>query len=142
MEIGQFVERALGVPFRDHGRSWESWDCWGLVVVAYEEVCGISLPSYAEQYEATRGRSSLRQMQGIYALERASWERVWVPVAMDVVLLKVLDRPVHVGLVVAPSRGLMIHAEEGANTALERWDRPPWAGAGYDKVEGFYRYVY
>ena len=139
MNFVEFIERAISVPFVDGGRGWDGWDCWGLVRMAYAELRGVELPMHSDDHSGVR---DFRRLAELMEAERQleSWTAVDEKDAqpLDVALLRLRNRPMHVG--VAIGQGRFIHAEEDAGTAIERWNRPPWRGVGIDRVEGFYAY--
>ena len=49
MDIIEFANAIVGVPFKSRGRDRSGWDCWGLVVAFYRECFGIELMEL--QYE-------------------------------------------------------------------------------------------
>jgi len=130
MPIGQFVRRALDVPFVPRGRSWQGWDCWGLVLIAHREVLGIDLPSYEELYEE-KDVEATQELGDLVQSQLHLWTRVAIPRMGDVALLRVNGLPTHVGFMLDRKR--MIHAlaaskGSGAEglTVVQRIDREPW----------------
>ena len=49
----------IKVPFKDHGRTKEGSDCWGLARIIYQERLGIILPTYDEVYSDTLDRKGI-----------------------------------------------------------------------------------
>lgn len=140
MTLEKFTREAIMVPFEEFGRSWDGWDCWGVLFLGYREILGIELPEYTGDYSSARRR---RELQDLIISnrddKRAEWERVEKPKAMDGVLLEMLGRSCHIGLMLDETN--VLHVEENCMTMVEDINRPPWRGVGYDKVEGFYRHV-
>lgn len=137
MELVEFKDRALDVPFVEKGRSFEGWDCWGLVYVAYREVFGISLPAATEEYNSTRRR---RELQRALARNKgADWVLADPYEPGDVALVEMLGRNCHVGLMFSDM--YMLHVQENIGAVMEQIDRHPWRTDQYDKVEGIYRHV-
>jgi cell wall-associated NlpC family hydrolase len=128
METGDFVRRALGVPFIVGGRDWSGWDCWGLVYLAHRELLGIDVPVLAADYDAA---SSVGDLGALVDRERPVWREVERPAFGDVALFRVCRFETHVGFVL--ERGQMIHCLHGAGTLCERVDTLLWARrrAGY-----------
>lgn len=126
------LSKYIGVPYRSLGRTRDGWDCWGCVAAYYRAEFNIELPSYASAYTdaAEHAETALAISQG-----RSLWQQVETPETGDVVLLRILREPTHVGIYVG--EGFMLHVRRGANTCLERLNAPFWR----TRVEGFYRYV-
>ena len=109
----EFCRRAVPVPFLEHGRDYEGWDCWGLVWCAYRDVLGIDLPRYDADYDSTTDMRSLRR---IFAAECNAIYRE-IPCRTGAVALIVRRRSeVHVGVVVNRD---VLHTEADIGTVLE-----------------------
>lgn len=121
----------VGLPFLALGRDRAGVDCWGLVRLAYLEVLGVELPSYADRYS-----SALEGAEIAAALDegRASWIKSRRPREWDVALFSSPYGPAHVGIVVSP--GLMLHASFGHDSRIERYDAPHWRA----RLMGVYRH--
>ncbi|WP_238121955.1 MULTISPECIES: NlpC/P60 family protein [unclassified Xanthobacter] len=120
----------LGLPFRLGGRDRGGVDCYGLVVLAYTEVLGVSLPSFTGHYtDLARPRDILAALD----VGRVLWRRVERPRAWDVALF---DAPCgcHVGLMVDAWR--MLHVAQHHDSRIERVDAPAWRARG----QGVYRW--
>ncbi|MDX1539978.1 MAG: NlpC/P60 family protein [Geminicoccaceae bacterium] len=131
MDARDFAYRLISaaVPFKEHGRGWDGLDCWGLVWLGYREVLGIDLPSYAEEYDTTRGRledgSPNRKLSDLIVGKRdLSWVRVYDLQPMNVALFRYASAPLHVGLVIDARD--MVHVERGAEVAVEPHAGPAW----------------
>ena len=129
MEWREFALRAIGVPFVDRGRSWDGWDCWGMVVVAYRECLGIDLRPYDE--------ISALDRQAVFCQMGAEIASRWrlVETGQENAGDAVLIRPCHVGLVIAP--GSMLHVAPETGTCLVNYRGQAWCNL----IAGFYRYV-
>lgn len=135
MTLEEFIPKALMVPFQDHGRSYEGWDCWGLVYVAYRDIMGVTLPSYSGEYDrAGDTRESRNQLDGLIRSHLGPWSVVEERLPLDVVLFRIGGQPVHVGLLV--DRRRMLHAEARIGTQMERMSSSMWN----QRLEGVYRY--
>lgn len=136
MMLDDFTSRAIAVPFVDKGRSWAGWDCWGAIVLFHQEVLGIRLPSYTEDYSdagsSVRSRENLRHL---ITRHLPKWTSVRHTRPGDVVLLNIAGRPIHVGLALGDGR--MLHTERKVGTIIERLSSPMWAR----RIEGVYRYA-
>lgn len=139
--IEQFAERAIRVPFIEHGRDYEGWDCWGLVRCAYRDVYGIDLPSYADSYpdtgktEDSRARIEILVMEHTEAAHRVDWERARAPMPGMVAMFRMRGRPIHVGIMI--DRDRFLHADEAIGTAIERLSSPAWSR----RIEAVYHHV-
>lgn len=131
MEIEEFAKKAISVPFKPHGRSWEAWDCWGLGYMMYKEVKGILLPSYNKDYKSVKDRELLQQLfsEGI----AKSWEQVEEAQPLDGIMYFASGRTCHVGWAIDNKK--MLHTEHGIGTTFER------INSQLRRVEGIYRYV-
>lgn len=122
----------IGMPFEPKGRDRGGADCWGLVWLICADH-GIGIPSYADLYDAPLDR---RQIAALVALECEGWQQVFdTPRPLDVITLRVMGQPWHVGVVVRPV--VMLHILESIEACLERYDGMVWR----DRVEGFFRYA-
>ena len=136
MTLDEFTMRAVSVPFEEHGRAWSGWDCYGLIMVAFEAVRGVKLPDVSGEYQSTLHRHQLNE---IFERERSThWLQVESPLPMDVAVLRLVGRLCHIGLILP--RGRMVHAESRTNTVIEHYTRRPWQGGGVSLIQGFYRW--
>lgn len=107
MNLNEFVDHAIGVPFEPWGRSFLGWDCWGLVVVAYQEVLGIKLPGYSEDYDPADAEVGTPKLSSLIRhVQLGEWYEVSEPEPMDVAVYLAGGRPVHVGLMIDKSRAI------------------------------------
>ena len=129
MTIDEFVKKALLVPFKEKGRDYESWDCYGLVHCGMRDVFGVELPEYLN-YSTTRDYKALKTM-----IDEAKplWKEVDKPQAGDVALYHLPGKICHVAFVVDKKRAL--HAEEKIGTFIEKIKSVVWGR----KLEGIYR---
>lgn len=124
----------IRIPFKDHGRTRNGADCWGLACIIYAEQLGIELPALTG-YEDTKDRAKISD---IIKAESQTWQFIVrdKEEPFDIAVFKVLGQPMHVGVVVKP--GLMIHCERGCGVYRtqyykeNQWDR---------RLEGFFRYA-
>lgn len=130
--IPAWVDGYVGVPFLEFGRSDQGWDCWGLVHVLAARHFGYGVPSYADDYSSADDRAELA---ALIAGELGPWRPAESHRAGDVVLMRLLGRPCHVGLVIAP--GWMIHVERGIDTMVDRYDGDRWGR----RVVGVFRHA-
>ena len=131
--IPDWTAEYIGLPFREHGRDRNGVDCWGLVVLTATERFGIRLPTYVADYASTHDADDIgRLVRGQMDLWREVSRGHERP--GDVVLMRLLNQPMHVGMVVA--RGWMLHIEQGIDACLERYDGAKWRR----RVMGIYRF--
>ena len=134
MTLEEFIRKALTVPFKEHGRSYEGWDCYGLVYCAYRDVYGIELPEYSD-YDSTK---EYEQLHSLINQARPLWESIVNRLSSkqgDVVVFTISRVPVHVGLVI--NKKAALHCEEKLGTFIEPINGSVWG----KRVEGIYRYV-
>jgi cell wall-associated NlpC family hydrolase len=133
MPVPIWVGHYIGLNFKEHGRDRHGIDCWGLVRLVMGEQFGVSLPSYATQYDSTTREDQLAPL----IEEERKW---WIPVEAgkeqlgDVVVLRMRGHPIHVGFVI--EHGRMLHAEVGIGSVLDSYKNARW----HLRVTGFYRY--
>jgi cell wall-associated NlpC family hydrolase len=132
MSLKEFAELAQGVPFRDKGRDFHGWDCWGLVVRAYRECFGVELPDYSHI-----SALSSQEAGEFIAVQKKTWIEVEAHQGRpgDVIVLRHGSWPCHVGLVV--KAGLMLHVDMDIDTCVEPYDSGPWK----NRVIGIYRHA-
>lgn len=128
------TDNYIRIPFKEHGRSRDGADCWGLVCIIFKTERNIELPSLTG-YSDTKDKV---RISDIIKSESMTWKPI--PIGeeqpFDIAVFRMLGHPMHVGLVV--ERGLMIHSERGCGTYLtnyykeKQWDR---------RLEGFFRYA-
>ena len=128
MTTGQFVERAVCIPFLDKGRSHDGWDCWGLVVCYYRDVLGIALPAY-DDYDTVRNHKALVRL---FTSNAQKWLKV--PDAIDgrVALIFRRGLPLHAGVVIANGRRIL-HCEQRIGSVHEPIERM--------RIEGIYDWI-
>lgn len=127
----------IGIPFEAKGRTRAGLDCWGLVWLVHGDH-GIGIPSYADLYNVPLDK---RQIAALVALECEGWAQVETPRPLDVITLRVMGQPWHVGVVVRP--GVMLHILEGIDACLERYDGMVWRDRVVKDEDGkmvFFRY--
>lgn len=142
--IAPWAAAYIGIPFQTGGATRSGCDCWGLAMLAYREVFGIDLPSYAEHYDSL----NCRVLAGVVAehLPASPWRLVPAAEKMaigDGLLFRVVGHPIHVGLFVGDGRFLHAPAprvegrpEGSIASCLDRLDAPRWAR----RLLGVYRY--
>ena len=127
MEWLEFADRAIRVPFREKGRDYSGWDCWGLVCCGYRDVLGIELPSYTNGYQGVRQYKALARL---FRHGKADgWEICLQGTAGAVAAVYRRGNVLHVGIVMPDNHGIL-HCEEKPGTVIERPAMLP--------IEGYY----
>lgn len=114
----------IGLPYHDKGRTIEEgFDCWGLVRLVYQQEFGIVLPSYTEDYLSATEAKEIAQLIN---REKGAWSPVPLGEERfgDVVILRIIGYPTHVGVIWKP--GFMLHTLEKINAVLEPYSSSLW----------------
>ncbi len=131
-----WYDQYIGLPFREGGRECAGLDCYGLLRLVINERFGGDIPEY--EGIAYRGGDDADFLATLMD-ERI---RLWTPIRIgderpgDGILLRVMGRPIHVGIVIV--QGLMLHIEKDCDSLIEcysngsRWER---------RILGFYRHA-
>jgi cell wall-associated NlpC family hydrolase len=123
--MADFILKAMMVPFVEKGRSYEGWDCFGLVFCCYRDVLGVELPKYTDEYEDSGITHESRAHLGSVVNKH---KRLWVPVrkpeAMDVVLFRLGGQPIHVGMMIDKKN--FIHCEKKRGVSIESVNSLMW----------------
>lgn len=124
------LNRYVGLPWRDRGRTPDGCDCWGLLRLVYAGEFGIDLPDHSNGYVDTSDRA----ISGLIGNGLADWTSVAAgrEGPLDAILIR--QAPWHVGVVVR--RGLMLHMPENQSSCIEPYDTGRWSR----RVEGIYRH--
>ena len=121
----------IGIPFSHQGKDWDGCDCWGLVLLFYENEFGIKLPSFHDDYE-TADKS--RQIHSVTNREKDSWKRFDEPEYGDVILMRFRGFECHVGIYLENDK--MLHIMRGTDSCIENLKDNKWR----PRITGFYRY--
>lgn len=133
MPASRDFSKYVGIPFKEHGRTPEGFDCWGLVRYVLEQEYGCLLPSYTDEYtELEKGwlsdlvSSAVRHINPI---------QVAVPEEGCVVSISYRGFPCHVGLYVGG--GFVLHSDivGKGESKLERVTSPHLA----PRIVAYYR---
>lgn len=126
----------VGLPFEEHGRGNNGFDCWGLVRHVYKNERDIELDSFDSLYISTKER---RAIASIFDDKTSNGE--WVRVGsiidyspMDVLVFRTGPLMAHVGLFVTGTR--MLHVKNGMTSKLDLFNSAIYA----DRLVGAYRY--
>lgn len=98
----------MGIPWVKGGYSKDGADCWGLVIIALRDVCGIQVEELHGCTETGEGLSNV--IAGEIASPR--WNTPDIPRAGDVVVMysKGHKMPGHVGVFIG--KGSILHSPE------------------------------
>lgn len=134
MPVPIWAGRYIGLPFSEHGRDRGGIDCWGLARLVLLEQFNISLPSLAHEYRRT---TDAARIAALVEREVPQWQHIAAGSERcgDVIVLRLCGQPMHVGVVLGD--GQMLHAEQGIDSAIEKYRSQKWQ----DRVYGFYRYI-
>ena len=126
-----WVLKYFDLPFKERGRDFDGVDCWGLVRLVYQNEFMIELKDLSEGYVTTKDDC----LADIVKREAEGWKPIksGFEKAGDVVVLRLRNEPIHVGIVLDGKR--FLHIQRGINAAVESYRSKRWG----NRVEGFYR---
>ena len=134
-EIPSWVNKYIGIPFEDHGRTMKACDCWGLIKLIYEREFNIEIPDY-RGYEDTKDREFISHLMND-RINNEIWVRVYTEKAVDfgdIIIFTQGGQPVHAAM--ALTNRIMLHTVRGQNSVIESFATMKWK----KRLEGFYRY--
>lgn len=136
-----WVNKYVGIPYLEEGRTWSGCDCYGLVRLVQWEERGIAMPELEHlayhKRATTEERIALGEKIKAFDAARIGWELVPPGEPMrefDVIWLK-HGGPIHYG--VAIDHRDMLHVENGADAVPEYIDTVKWK----NRVLGVYRHA-
>ncbi len=139
MDKAEFLAKAMTVPFEEKGRSWDGWDCYGLLYRALVDVLNLAPPDYLDEYKTVRDLALLGRVIG---RQKQSWQPIKQSSVRwgDGVLLWPREGYCHIGLMI--DRVRFLHIEEQSTAFLDRLTSPMWReyNSSRSKIEGFYRF--
>ena len=119
----------IGIPFKNGGRDRSGADCWGLVMITFQEF-GVTVPDFKISCFDTDVINS--QVD----IERQDWRPVRIPEVPCLVVMRIdPNLPMacnHLGVYVGSGR--FIHTLKKQNSVMERINHPYYQR----KIEGFY----
>jgi cell wall-associated NlpC family hydrolase len=127
--MAPWVAGYIGLPYRFGGSTREGLDCWGLVRLVLAEQFGKALPEFPHEDADQHGLAGVV----VTSLPLAPVDRIAQPEPGDLVLLRLLGVPCHIGIAVG--EGYMLHTLYRHDSALERLAGSRWA----PRIEGYYR---
>lgn len=123
-EIPKWVNKYVGIPYKDRGRDYEGVDCFGIVQLVLLEEFQKFPPDYADYTD----RATLENRAAYISncLCDGKWIRVDGQVILpgDMLLFRILNIPCHVGLVINDTH--MLHCQKGTNSCIERYTTMSW----------------
>lgn len=132
--IPPWVEKYVGIPFKDGGQDFDGCDCYQLFRLVYLNEFHIAIPSYAGQYVSAQERAEVSSLIAGHVVE-APWHSVATPRLGDGVLFRIENHPWHCGLVLSPDE--FLHVMESLGTSvIERLSSHRWSR----RIVGFYRH--
>lgn len=137
----EIITKYVGIPFKDHGRSFDGCDCYGLVSLIYENELNIHLPQLGDLYSNAYHKKEVNKT--VASVDRQSWCKTIPPNIQelkdyDVLVFRIGICDHHVGLYIGD--GKMLHVIEGANAGIEKVNSFKWLrqfnrGLRYDNGE-------
>lgn len=129
------VSKYRKIPFKEKGRTYEGVDCWGLGYLLYNEILGIAVPSYSEEYDNTEDSDELA---ALINNEKTYWEKIKHDPSLkpydlkvikklkplDVVIIRLKNEPMHCGFYVG--EGKFIQCLEEVGVTVEKLDSIMW----------------
>lgn len=125
------LEKYIGLPYQENGRTWQGVDCWGLARLYYKEELNIDLPDYSSLYTG----SSDSNLSDIIDQQKEGWHKVTNPIKNDLCLFNIYGEPVHIGIYIGENK--FLHARDGHDSVIESLGSLQWS----KRLEGTYRYV-
>ena len=131
----QWINAFVGIPYKEHGRTFEATDCYGLVQLVYKNQLGVNLPDWVTgTYEM---RDVIRAVTTCVeeSVSKGYAEKVDQAQDFDIAVMERYGKAHHVGLVVA---GGILHVSKRTGIAVhEKLEDFMRSGAG---VPRFYRW--
>lgn len=123
----QNLIKYIGIPYAPRGRTMNGADCWGICLLFYKEMTGLSLPDYF--YTEAEIQTAMERQIALEAEDGSRWEAIekGQEQAGDILLFNVSSHQVHCGILVDPLRRDFLHSFPGRNSCIERLDSVVWA---------------
>jgi len=125
------MRKYLGIPYKDHGRTKEGLDCWGLCCIVSSEQYGKELPLLLGKYTSASHGDNVSELVELEKLK--DWVKVLDYEAGDIVVFRVGGFPCHVGTYIG--EGKFIHILSGSEVTIESLDSITWS----NRLDGVYR---
>lgn len=131
--VPDWTKEYIGIPFKEKGRDLDNGvDCWGLVRVVWQKEYNIDVPSYTTEYDDISRRDMIET--AIWDGIDDEWEEVDDPVEGDGIVLQLMGKPVHIGVVLDDRK--FLHIFKGINSVIADYTGMRWN----QRIEGFYRH--
>lgn len=128
MHKNEFCEKMIGKPWAYRESSFETVDCWGLVIIYFNFVLGVSI-------KQTDGYDKEKEFSDCHHENIVFWENIDNPEENCIFVCFVGDKPSHVGLII---NGHALHASQ--ESGCVRYDKLRAINRKFTKVE-FLRYA-
>ncbi len=130
--IPAWANSLIGIPYKLKGRTESGCDCYGLAILTYRKMLGISLQEEL-QYPDDPDFSEEAQV-AIDSHTRSFFQKVDKPEIFDLAIFKIYGIRSHVGIMINDSQFLHTYAGIDSNIGNlgdKNWER---------RFDGFYRY--
>lgn len=131
----RFINNIMFTPYVECGRTIDGFDCWGLVIVCYKELLGISIPTYEDivlpsmsNYKKTSSQIS-EQLSSYFP-----FTQVDDPNFGDFILINMNGQPLHIGFVL--NKDDMLHTSSSSGVVIESYRGLKWQ----KRIRGYYRH--
>lgn len=113
MNQKQFIKKILGKPWINRASSFDSADCWGLVILYYKHVLNVELPM-------VQGFTDNDDFNSCYQRGVDQWEEQEAPYYEGLVFTCYNgDNPTHVGLYIGHGKVLHSRGSDGNEGKVE-----------------------
>ena len=117
------IRKYLGIPFENHGDTFDGVDCYGLAVLFNRHELAKELPSYKKLYANSRDHD---QAAGAFEVGRQDWAIVNdAPKFGDLILYKERGAVTHCGIYLDGRD--FLHIREGSTSVIEPLNSIHWA---------------
>lgn len=132
--LPNWAEKYIGLEFESKGRGPDKFDCWGLVMVIYQQQFEITLPSYVDKYSSA---SNEKDLGPLILNEKMNWieVRLGSEKVGDVLVIRMKKEPMHVGVIL--SQYHFVHIHSGIGSVVQRYDSIMWE----KRIIGIYRHT-
>jgi len=130
------MDKFVGIPFVDRGRTFDGCDCWGLICILYYEIYNIILPDYPISSNDT---DSVSKEMG-NGVKSGRWVSAKTPYQMgDIVAMAMSPKHLtsinHVGFCL--DGNTFVHSIQNQRSAICRLDDIYWK----HRIKGAYKWL-